>query len=236
MKQLGIKSDDAIQIKDLGSQISWRTVFIAEYSGPLIIHQLLFGWYFSGLGLLQILAYTLTSFHYAKRLWESCYVHKFSHETMPLNNLFKNCAHYWLLSGLWMAKEIYSVPFPTTYSSLSTWSLIRIIMLVSGFIAAELGNLYSHVILARIRSSSNDNKKRAIPRGFAFEWVSCANYMFESIAWLLFAILINNRSSWIFWILSTGQMYIWARKKHLKYLKEFPNYPRNRKAMFPFLI
>jgi len=237
MKQIGIKSDDSIQIKDLGPQISWRTVFMSEYAGPLLIHQLLFGWYCSKVGLLQILAYTLISFHYAKRLWESWYVHKFSHETMPFGNLFKNCAHYWLLGGLWMANEIYSKPASasTTYSSLSAKSLATTILLVSGFIAAELGNFYSHVILARIRSKSDNAQKRAIPRGFAFEWVSCANYMFESLAWLLFAILVNNKSSWIFWILSTGQMYIWAKKKHLRYLKEFPNYPKNRKAMFPFL-
>jgi len=34
----GLKSGDSIVVKDLGPQISWRTVFIVEYLGPLLIH------------------------------------------------------------------------------------------------------------------------------------------------------------------------------------------------------
>lgn len=36
--------------------------------------------------------YTL---HYAKRLLETIFVHRFSHSTMPIANLFKNCTYYW---------------------------------------------------------------------------------------------------------------------------------------------
>lgn len=35
------------------------------------------------------------SIHYAKRLFETVFVHRFSHSTMPIMNLFKNCAYYW---------------------------------------------------------------------------------------------------------------------------------------------
>lgn len=38
--------------------------------------------------------------HYAKRLFETFFVHRFSRPTMPLTNLFKNCGYYWSFTVL----------------------------------------------------------------------------------------------------------------------------------------
>ena len=40
----------------------------------------------------------------------------------------------------------------------------------------------------------------------------------------------------MFLIAAVGQMFLWALKKHRQYRKEFgAEYPRGRKAMFPFI-
>lgn len=48
-------------------------------------------------------------------------------------------------------------------------------------------------------------------------------------------LLILVEIAWLFNFVATGQMYIWAVAKHKRYRKEFKDYPRNRKAMFPFI-
>nr|VVW87619.1 unnamed protein product [Nymphaea colorata] len=55
--------------------------------------------------------------------------------------------------------------------------------------------------------------------------------------WLTFSILAGNYTAYIFTVFSTVQMAIWAKEKHRRYLKEFGDkYPKNRKAMFPFIF
>lgn len=77
---------------------------------------------------------------------------------------------------------------------------------------------------------------RQIPRGFGFDLVSCPNYFFEYISWLAIACLSHSLSSWIFLTISGIQMWLWALKKHTRYIREFSDYPRRRKVMFPYIL
>lgn len=38
VKALGIQNGGKLYVKDLGPQIGWKTVFLAEYAGPLIVY------------------------------------------------------------------------------------------------------------------------------------------------------------------------------------------------------
>lgn len=42
LSQYGLKEGASVVVKDMGPQISWRAVFIFEYLGPLLIHQIFF--------------------------------------------------------------------------------------------------------------------------------------------------------------------------------------------------
>lgn len=53
----------------------------------------------------------------------------------------------------------------------------------------------------------------------------------------MFSILTRTYMAYMFTFYSIYQMLEWAIKKHKTYKKEFgEQYPRGRKAMFPFII
>lgn len=242
-KAVGATDDDAklvLFIKDLGPQLGWRTVYLIEYLGPLLIHPL-FYYYFSlkrELSPTQTAALWMATLHFFKRELETLFVHKFSNATMPAFNIFKNSGHYWILSGINIALFVYG---GSSNSSLlfrvaeHDTTLIYIVLAV--WVFAELSNLKTHVTLAGLRSDAS-SKEYVIPRGYGFNLVSFPNYFFESLGWLAFAVLVGNWSAWLFLVVGTGQMYIWAVQKHRKYLKLFgDDYKKlNRKAMFPWLL
>lgn len=66
--------------------------------------------------------------------------------------------------------------------------------------------------------------------------VSSANYLWESLAWITFCLQAQCAGGYVFLLASVYQMTDWALKKHRRYKKEFPNYPKGRKAIFPFII
>ena len=56
---------------------------------------------------MQYAALAMVLVHFLKREWETVFVHRFSHGTMPLSNLFKNSFHYWVLSGVLLAYDVF---------------------------------------------------------------------------------------------------------------------------------
>ncbi|KAF9430597.1 3-oxo-5a-steroid 4- dehydrogenase [Podila epigama] len=234
----GINDGDSITFKDLGPQLSWRTVFLVEYGGPLVIHPIFY--YFQSLfygktfehSLLQTLTYAMVMLHFLKREYETVFVHRFSHGTMPLRNLFKNSAHYHILSGVNIAYWVYG-PWSAAGVKAAERSDALVYGCIALFIFAELSNFHTHITLRNLRPPGT--RVRKIPRGYGFNLVSCPNYFFETLAWLAVSILTQSWASHLFFVVAVGQMYIWAVKKHKGYRKEFSDYPRGRKAMFPLI-
>ena len=225
-----------VYVKDLGPQIAWRTVCIVEYLGPLLIHPLIYvlrrylyrsapihGSYLQGLSCILICA------HFLKRELETLFVHRFSSNTMPASNIFKNSLHYWVLAGLNIAAWVYAPGSPTAKDP-------NTLLLYGGLLAytiGELGNLDAHLTLRGLRSSGG--RERGIPDGFGFSLVTCPNYMFEVVSWIgIYFVTRLNFSVLLFAIVSTGQMMSWAKKKERNYRKEFGDkYKQKRFTMLP---
>jgi very-long-chain enoyl-CoA reductase len=231
-----LRDQSTIYIKNLGPQIAWRTVFLVEYLGPIIIHPLI---YFlrpylykdapEQASQVQATVLIATVAHFIKREAETLFIHRFSAATMPLTNIFKNSAHYWLLSGILMAATCYS---PTSVSAKPASPAL----LYPGILLFALGeflNLQTHLTLRNLRSSGGT--ERGIPEGPLFDLVTCPNYFTEIIAWLgIFLISGLNWGVVVFLTLAAGQMGVWAKKKEKRYRKEFGDkYRRKRFVMFP---
>ena len=239
----GVEDGSVVTFKDLGPQVGYRTVFLVEYGGPLVIH-VLFYLYAAPLyrmlgfvgedeaypapSLVQTLAAVLAVVHYAKRELETLFVHRFSNGTMPIFNIFRNSAHYWIGGGVMIAVPIYN---PMYSDSEANTTLVYAAVAV--FLLAQLGNLQSHIILMNLRAPGS--RERKIPYGGFFGLVSCPNYMFESLAWASYAVLTQSYTVVLFWLMGTAQMMQWASDKQKKYHAEFPNYPKSRTRMFPFV-
>lgn len=234
--------------KDLGPQIGWRTVFVIEYLGPFLIHPFFYvlsSFYGSGnfeRTQTQKLAFLMVMLHFLKRILETIFVHRFSNATMPLFNIFKNSSHYWILSGVNLAFFIYT---PPTWNSstmkfvfhVNSLSCATNYLLFGLWVFAELSNFKTHLTLSTLRQGS-DKKRYAIPYGYGFNWVSYPNYFFETLAWFFYALMVGNWAAWLFLAVSTTQMWIWAVKKHKRYLKTFgDDYKKlKRKAFIPFVV
>jgi very-long-chain enoyl-CoA reductase len=229
-----------INFKDLGPQVDYQMVFIMEYMGPILAYLLVYlrpEWLYgvdttnTPIQWVQNLACICWMAHYAKREFETLFVHRFSHGTMPLFNLFKNCSYYWGFA----AYVAYFVNHPKYTAPSETHVYVGLTI----FIICELSNLYCHIILRNLRPAGS--KERKIPRGFLFEFVSCPNYTVEILAWLGFNIMTQSIAGYLFMFAGAYQMFIWAAGKHRNYKKQFNGengnalYPRNRKMIVPFL-
>eukprot|EP01112_Ceratiomyxa_fruticulosa_P010269 TRINITY_DN2707_c0_g1_i1.p1 TRINITY_DN2707_c0_g1~~TRINITY_DN2707_c0_g1_i1.p1 ORF type:complete len:298 (-),score=57.77 TRINITY_DN2707_c0_g1_i1:275-1168(-) len=239
LSEYSLKEGSVLIFKDLGPQISWRTVFLTEYGGPLLLYPIFYFFASAIYGksathhFVQDLALYCWTAHYLKRELETIFVHRFSHGTMPIFNIFKNSFYYWGCTALvsyFVNHPKYTPPQNETY----IWIGLGV------FILGELGNLICHVQLRNLRPEGTTT--RAIPRGFMFEFVSCPNYFFEVTSWIGFTIMTHTFTAGVFTLLGFVQMYVWAVQKHRRYRSEFdgkegrPSYPRGRKSIIPFLL
>ncbi|CCW70976.1 unnamed protein product [Phytomonas sp. Hart1] len=232
---MGVREGAELVYKDLGPQVDYRTVFVVEYAGPLAFMlfyamrpSFIYGskMRFVPYGYAQKMYVSLFVAHFVKRELESVFVHKFSHSTMPLRNIFKNSIYYWSFAafiGYVLCNPKYTAPSNTQVN------LSALMMVVF-----ELLNLAVHLQLSKMRKSDGD-QTRDVPKGPLFALVSCPNYFFEVMSWVSFSVGTNILSSWFFTAAGLLQMAPWALKKHSGYVKtDLKN--KKKKAIIPFIL
>jgi hypothetical protein len=109
----------------------------------------------------------------------------------------------------------------------------RFIIGVMIFVTGMTINWMADTRLINLRKPGEMGYK--IPHGWLFEYISCPNFFGEIIEWLGFAILTWSVPGVIFFVWTFANLVPRAIAHHKWYKEKFPEYPQQRKAVFPFL-
>lgn len=106
----------------------------------------------------------------------------------------------------------------------------------AGLALFATGAAVNHWADARLRALRGPGETGyAIPRGGLFRWVGCPNYLGEIVEWLGFALLAGHAAGWAFAAFTFANLAPRARRHNAWYRETFPEYPRARRALIPFL-
>ncbi|KAF7556500.1 hypothetical protein G7046_g6276 [Stylonectria norvegica] len=234
----GVASAGEVLVKDLGPQIAWKTVFVIEYFGPILIHALVVAarpyLYKNGdnaMSRTQWLTFGMVMLHFVKRELETLFVHKFSANTMPFSNIFKNSFFYWAFSGALCAYFVYSPTSLAAKADIPIMDALGVLLYLFG----ETGNGLVHRYLSTLRSTGGTERK--IPVGYGFALVTCPNYLYEVLSWVGIILVSRSWAVALFIAIGAAQMYDWAKGKERAYRKEFgDSYKKKRYVMLPGLL
>ena len=243
LRSLEFDNTARFYLKDLGPQIGWKTVFLTEYAGPFFLYLVFYRRpsfiYGAGASEKPIHPYVHIAcacflFHYGKRLLETHFIHRFSHGTMPIMNIFKNSSYYWGFACFVAYFVNHPLYTPASYGDLQVYGSL------AGFLLCQLGNYSIHVAFRNLRPEGSKERKIPVatlnPFTMLFNFVSCPNYTYEIGSWFWFTVMTQSVMAALFTVVGGAQMTVWALKKHRNYRREFKDYPQGRKSIFPFII
>jgi steroid 5-alpha-reductase/3-oxo-5-alpha-steroid 4-dehydrogenase 1 len=110
----------------------------------------------------------------------------------------------------------------------------RFIIGATIFVAGYRINRKADAMLAALRKPGETGYK--IPRGWLYEKVSCPNYLGEFLVWTGWAIATWSWGGVAFLLWTLANLVPRALVNHRWYHQNFPDYPRERKAVIPALL
>ena len=160
--------------------------------------------------------------HFVKRLLESWFLHKYSGLMNPLAAMAVSC--FYSLTTF----------FPTCFNRQPVGDIDPLFYAGLGlFFIGETLNFVHHKILADLRQTS---VAYMIPRGGLFDFVACPHYLFEIVSWFGLALIFRHYSMFLFFSVMVIYLIIRSLLTLRWYREQFPDFPPDRKAIFPFIL
>ncbi len=204
------------------SGISTRTGMVILYAAPLVALVISALPYLSNPTAIQLLVFASVFIHFAKRVLESLFLHKYSGPISIFTTLM-------IASFYSFAAFLIGYLNRTPLQTMDVWFYLSIALFIIGIV----GNFNQHKALADLRKDSLEYK---IPRGGLFEYVVCPHYLFEIIAWT--GIFLLSRHLGTFLVLAFIIAYLSTRsiRTLIWYREKFKDFPMDKKGIFPFVL
>jgi 3-oxo-5-alpha-steroid 4-dehydrogenase 1 len=101
------------------------------------------------------------------------------------------------------------------------------------FVVGMAINWHSDTLLINLRKPGETGYK--IPQGGLFKYVSCPNLFGETLEWAGFAVLTWSLPGLAFFVWTFANLIPRAISHHNWYKEKFEDYPKERKAVLPFI-
>ncbi|BFG20870.1 hypothetical protein CerSpe_071450 [Prunus speciosa] len=164
--------------------------------------------------------------HFFKRIFEVLFVHSYS-GGMILDSVLPISLSYFLSTATVTYAQYLTQGFPEPSVDLKYLGCLLFLIGISG-------NFYHHYLLSKIRSKGDKDYK--IPKGGLFGLVICPHYLFEIVGFVGISLISQTLYAFSFTIGSA--LYLIGRSCATRrwYLSKFDHFPKNVKALIPFVL
>ncbi|KAL1828095.1 hypothetical protein DCAR_0207297 [Daucus carota subsp. sativus] len=177
-------------------------------------------------GLRFTLLTSAVAVHFFKRLFEVLFIHKYS-GSMPLDTVIIISGSYFLFAVSVIYSQHLAAEFKEPIIDLKHAG-------TATFLVGITGNFYHHYLLSKLRKEGE--KQYKIPQGGLFHLVICPHYLFEITGFIGISCISQTVYALSFTFGSsaylTGRSY--ATRKW--YLSKFKDFPKDIKALIPFVF
>lgn len=173
-------------------------------------------------------------------LWEAHYVHRTfiypytlrGGKPVPLLTVILAVIFY-LVNAYVQGRWIFTLAPDDMYTS--AWLADpRFISGAALFVAGFVINRHSDHVLRTLRKPGETGYR--IPYGGLYRYISCPNYLGEIIIWAGWALATWSPAGVYFLVWTLANLVPRAVSHHAWYRATFPDYPRDRKILVPFII
>eukprot|EP00928_Gymnodinium_smaydae_P048097 TRINITY_DN32136_c0_g1_i1.p1 TRINITY_DN32136_c0_g1~~TRINITY_DN32136_c0_g1_i1.p1 ORF type:complete len:260 (+),score=23.07 TRINITY_DN32136_c0_g1_i1:53-832(+) len=172
---------------------------------------------------------SLLALHFGKRVFEVMCVHQYS-GTMDGDFLVPISASYALTAALiaHQQRQIEAYTHPLAKVSLGVGVGLALL--------GQLGNLYHHILLSKLRAGKSASERYVIPVGGLFRYVTMPHYFCELVSWLGLACVTQQLNAFL--TVADMLSYLGGRSVATTrwYKSKFADYPSERKHLIPFLF